>query len=106
MTCSILISSPAFGLRKQEARVSYKSQFYASFPMGPLVRMGDNDRPDIIVRFFHIFLVIIAIIGLIYLAYILFLKDLIILIRERQRRTQTTTGFGVVGNQGIQSTGV
>ena len=51
------------------------------------------------------FLIIIATIGLSYLAYILFLKDLIILLREKQR-TQTTTGFGVSGQNTINNNNI
>ena len=71
--------------------------------MGPLVRTDDNDRSDIFVNFIHIFLIILSIIGVIYLSYILFLKDLIILIREKQRRTQTTTAFGGSANTSGQN---
>ena len=74
--------------------------------MGPLIATNENDRPDNIVRFFHVFLIIIATIGLSYLAYILFLKDLIILLREKQRRTQTTTGFGVSGQNTINNNNI
>ena len=40
-----------------------------------------------LMKAFTIFLIIIASIGLTYLFWVLFIKDLLILLREKQRRT-------------------
>ena len=53
---------------------------------------GENDA-----KFLNYFLIILfglAIVGLIYVAYNLFLKDCIILYKEKRRRAVTESGFG------------
>ena len=57
-----------------------------------------------LMKAFMICLLIIASISLTYLSWVLFIKDLLILLREKQRRTQTTTGYGVnTNNQGLNT---
>ena len=64
-------------------------------------RYGESSPGDQLMKAFKIFLIIIALIGLTYLTWVLFLKDLLLLIREKHRRTQTTSGYGGnTNNQG------
>ena len=53
--------------------------------MGLLITRYDNYEAFPMIKIFNVFLIIIGTIGLSYLAYTLCLKDLIILLKEKQR---------------------
>ena len=74
--------------------------------MGPLIATNENDRPDNIVRFFHVFLIIIATIGLSYFSIYFIFKGFNNFVERKQRRTQTTTGFGVSGQNTINNNNI
>ena len=69
--------------------------------MGPLIGkeiIENNDHR--IVSLIVIFLIIGSSIGVFYFAYMLFLKDIILLLKEKRRRTTVESGFRIgTGNQ-------
>ena len=64
--------------------------------MGPLIGKEIIENIDHrIVSLIVIFLIIGSSVGVFYFAYMLFLKDIILLLKEKRRRTTVESGFGI-----------
>ena len=66
---------------------------YAGIVGNTLAATGDGK----ILNLFVISLIVASSVGIAYLAYTLFVKDLILLLKEKRRRTTTESGFGLEG---------
>ena len=66
---------------------------YAGIVGNTLAATGDGK----ILNLFVIFFIVASSVGIAYLAYTLFVKDLILLLKEKRRRTTTESRFGLEG---------
>ena len=57
------------------------------------IKIGESSG-EMVSKFIGILLICFGIIGLIYISYILFLKDCILILREKRRKTVVESGFG------------